>query len=249
MSFFLVVNLAVMMRELTGSQLMSAPYAPVSHPQYGRLHPGCVLSTAVVLYMKVSAVLIVVTLSHPVPALRSCSFSSLLLLGWFFSCLTHHPDVPRGYSRCCPGCQKGSQPCNFLSAFTALHHKSPRWRPFLTQVNVLISCCICFRNLSFFLTSRVVSPTQTPLSSRRVGPALVASYNMCGRAVGLFYTQPTGHQGEAAVKSLKKGKSAGVDNITLELVPAGGETMIDIYSISAIRSGGLESDQHHGRIP
>ena len=36
---------------------------------------------------------------------------------------------------------------------------------------------------------RVVSPTPTILSSRRVGPALVASYNM---AVGLFYTQPTG---------------------------------------------------------
>ena len=39
---------------------------------------------------------------------------------------------------------------------------------------------------------RVVSPTPTPLSSRRVVPALVASYDMHGRAVGLFYTQPTG---------------------------------------------------------
>ena len=38
---------------------------------------------------------------------------------------------------------------------------------------------------------RVVSPTPTPLSSGRVGPALVTSYNMHGRAVGLFYTQPT----------------------------------------------------------
>ena len=38
---------------------------------------------------------------------------------------------------------------------------------------------------------RVVSPTPTPLSSGRVGPALVASYDMYGRAVGLFYTQPT----------------------------------------------------------
>ena len=27
----------------------------------------------------------------------------------------------------------------------------------------------------------------------KVGPALVASYDMHGRAVGLFYTQPTGH--------------------------------------------------------
>ena len=33
---------------------------------------------------------------------------------------------------------------------------------------------------------------------------------------------------EAAVKSLKKGKSAGVDNIPSELVQAGGEAMIDM---------------------
>ena len=41
---------------------------------------------------------------------------------------------------------------------------------------------------------RVVSPTPTPLSSGRVVPALVASYDMHGRAVGLFYTQPTGQE-------------------------------------------------------
>ena len=39
---------------------------------------------------------------------------------------------------------------------------------------------------------RVVSPTPTPLSSGRVVPVLVASYDMRGRAVGLFYTKPTG---------------------------------------------------------
>ena len=33
---------------------------------------------------------------------------------------------------------------------------------------------------------------------------------------------------EIAVASLKKGKSAGVDNIRAELVQAGGETMIDV---------------------
>ena len=33
---------------------------------------------------------------------------------------------------------------------------------------------------------------------------------------------------EATAKSLKKGKSAGVDNISSELVQAGGETMIDM---------------------
>ena len=43
---------------------------------------------------------------------------------------------------------------------------------------------------------RVVSPTPIPLSSGRVVPALVASYDMHGRAVGLFYTQPTGQQVE-----------------------------------------------------
>ena len=36
---------------------------------------------------------------------------------------------------------------------------------------------------------------------------------------------------EAAVKSLKKGKSAGVDSIPSELVQAGGETMIDMLLI------------------
>ena len=39
---------------------------------------------------------------------------------------------------------------------------------------------------------RVVSPTPTPLSSGRAVPALIASYDMHGRAVGLLYTQPTG---------------------------------------------------------
>ena len=90
-----------------------------------------------------------------------------------FSCLVHRLDVPRGYSRCCPRCQKGSQPCSFLSVFTTLHRKSPWWRPFLAQVNVLSCCRWCFCNWSFF-TGTIVSPTQTPLSSGRVGPALVA---------------------------------------------------------------------------
>ena len=37
---------------------------------------------------------------------------------------------------------------------------------------------------------------------------------------------------EAAVKSLKKGKSAAVDNISSELVQAGGEAMIDMLLIT-----------------
>ena len=35
---------------------------------------------------------------------------------------------------------------------------------------------------------------------------------------------------EIAVASLKKGKSAGVDNLPAELVQAGGETMIDVLT-------------------
>ena len=37
-------------------------------------------------------------------------------------------------------------------------------------------------------------------------------------------------EGEAAVKAMKMGKSAGVDNIPAELVQAGGEAMIDILT-------------------
>ena len=41
--------------------------------------------------------------------------------------------------------------------------------------------------------------------------------------------QPILHEEvEISVASLKKGKSAGVDNIPAELVQAGGETMIDV---------------------
>ena len=36
-------------------------------------------------------------------------------------------------------------------------------------------------------------PTPTPLCCARVVPVFVASDDMHGRAVGLFYTQPTGH--------------------------------------------------------
>ena len=35
---------------------------------------------------------------------------------------------------------------------------------------------------------------------------------------------------EAAVKSLKKGKSAGVDNIPAELIQSGGEAVINILT-------------------
>ena len=35
-------------------------------------------------------------------------------------------------------------------------------------------------------------------------------------------------EAEIAVASLRKGKSAGIDNILAELVQAGGETMIDV---------------------
>ena len=119
------------------------------HPQYGRLHPPCVLSTAAVLQMKFSAALIVATLSHSVPALRSCSFSSLLLLECFFLfsyiALVFHVATLTVVL----GVRSAVSLAVFLSAFTAPHHKSPRWRPFLAQVNVPIGYRICFCNLSF----------------------------------------------------------------------------------------------------
>ena len=54
---------------------------------------------------------------------------------------------------------------------------------------------------------------------------------------------------EATVKSPKKSKSAGVDNIPTELVQGGREAMINVNSSSAIRYGRQESDQHLGLIP
>ena len=49
---------------------------------------------------------------------------------------------------------------------------------------------------------------------------------------------------EAVLQSLKKGKSAGVDNIPTELVQAGGGGTA--LTTIAIRSGRLENGQPHG---
>ena len=49
-----------------------------------------------------------------------------------------------------------------------------------------------------------------------------------------------------AVASLKKGKSAGVDNISEELVQAGGETMIDVFTQVCNRSGEQQNGLPHG---
>ena len=46
---------------------------------------------------------------------------------------------------------------------------------------------------------------------------------------------------EIAVTSLKKGKSAGIDNIPAELVQAGGETMIDVLTEICNHSPMLEN--------
>ena len=54
---------------------------------------------------------------------------------------------------------------------------------------------------------------------------------------------------EGAVQSLKKGKSAGVDNIRAELVQAGGEDVITASQQSEIRSGRLENGKHHRPSP
>ena len=54
---------------------------------------------------------------------------------------------------------------------------------------------------------------------------------------------------EAAVQSLKKGKSAGVDNIPAEMVQAGGEDVITALRQSATRFGRQENGQPLGRSP
>ena len=51
-----------------------------------------------------------------------------------------------------------------------------------------------FLQLVFFLQVGTLALHQTPLFSGRVGPALVASYDMHGRAAGLFYVQHTGQR-------------------------------------------------------
>ena len=57
---------------------------------------------------------------------------------------------------------------------------------------------------------------------------------------------------EAAVKALKMGESAGVDNIPAELVQAGGEAMIDILTLicnKISRFGRQENGRPHELNP
>ena len=64
------------------------------------------------------------------------------------------------------------------------------------------------------------------------------NYESCGDNAVLDCSQPPKEdlqpilreEVEIAAASLKKGKSAGVDNIPAELVQAGGETMIDVLT-------------------
>ena len=76
---------------------------------------------------------------------------------------------------------------------------------------------------------RVVSPTPTPLSSGRVVPALVASYDMHGRAVGrsILYILYTAHSN----LSLK----------TVYLVSVCFESLLD-------RGGGREGEKGKERV-
>ena len=68
------------------------------------------------------------------------------------------------------------------------------------------------------------------------------NYESCGDNAVLDCSQPLEEdlqpilreEGEIAVASLKKGKSAGVDNIPAELVQAGGEAMIDVLTENRI---------------
>ena len=54
---------------------------------------------------------------------------------------------------------------------------------------------------------------------------------------------------EAAVQSLKKGKTAGVDNIPAELVQAGEEGVSPLSRQSATQFGRQENGQPHGPSP
>ena len=54
---------------------------------------------------------------------------------------------------------------------------------------------------------------------------------------------------EAAVQSLKKGKSAGVDNIPAELVQAGGEDIITALTTICNKIGRQENGKPHGPSP
>ena len=79
------------------------------------------------------------------------------------------------------------------------------------------------------------------------------NYESCGDNTVLDCSQPPEEdlqpilreEVEIAVASLKKGKSAGVDNMPAELVKAGGETMIDVLPWS-LDSGEQENGLPHG---
>ena len=87
---------------------------------------------------------------------------------------------------------------------------------------------------------RVVSPTPTPLSSGRVVPALVASYDMHGRAVGLFYTQPTGHVVFTTLMILiifiSIGGIAATASISVEVI-------VDVVLVAAVVAAGAAAQQ------
>ena len=80
------------------------------------------------------------------------------------------------------------------------------------------------------------------------------NYESCGDNAALDCSQPQEEalqlilceEVEIAVASLKKGKSAGVDNIPAELFQAGGETLIDVLQRSVIGSGKQEDGLSHG---
>ena len=80
------------------------------------------------------------------------------------------------------------------------------------------------------------------------------NYESCGDNAVLDCSQPPEEdlqpilreEVEIAVASLKRGKSAGVENIQAELVQAGGETMIDVLTDICKGSGEQENGLPHG---
>ena len=98
--------------------------------------------------------------------------------------------------------------------------------------NLRVGLQLCRTRLGNALLKKTILSTWTEYCSE------LYNYESCGDNAELNCSQPPKEdlqpifreEVESAVASLKKGKSAGVDNIPAELVQAGGETMIDVLT-------------------
>ena len=198
MFLIFVLNLVVMILELTASQLTSAHCAyfvsikaiPSVREGEGRGGGRSVphgLSTELFLLMTISIVLCPSGLTQtkqwylavPYLCCHLCCLPSFI----------HCADVPGGDLGGCLGCQKGGRPCSFHQAFTAMHHTPSGWMPFHTQVWFSRLCCRCFCNRLGFSGQELLAISQ-PLSlkerwSKFVWPLNFDFSNMGGPARSL----------------------------------------------------------------